>query len=238
MGNLKKVRSLKSIYEQGLIPTLEEHEVHPDLAKGSRENYLYFTFPVALNFQRSSSAMWRSALATYEDPETNYLFFPELVVKTKREKIQRDLIKHKLALQVNKHPDIWIKLANTFSNYYKNDPREFFRTNDFDVLKNLETLKIKKKDFPYLSGPKMSNYWHYILHQFTDAKFYNLDFISIIPDTHVKQCSVKLGIVNENASPEEIADAWFLLLKGSGISPIEMHPVLWNWSRNNFKPEI
>lgn len=202
---LKKVRSLKSIYEQGLIPTLEEHEVHPDLEKGSRENYLYFTFPVALNFQRSSPAMWRSALATYEDPNTHYLFFPEKVVGISREKIQKDLTKHKLALQVNKHPDIWIKLANTFSTEYDNDPRKFFEENDFDVLKDLETLKSKKKDFPYLSGPKMSNYWHYILLQFTNAQFKNLDFISIIPDTHVKQCSIRLEIVNENAGPDEIA---------------------------------
>ena len=41
------------------------------------------------------------------------------------------------------------------------------------------------KEFPYISGPKMANYWLYILSQYTDAKFANMHEISIIPDTHV-----------------------------------------------------
>ena len=32
--------------------------------------------------------MWRSALATYEDPQTNYLFFPEKVTQVHIEKVK------------------------------------------------------------------------------------------------------------------------------------------------------
>jgi hypothetical protein len=50
---LEKVRMLLSYYEQGLIPTLSQHEVHPDVPIGSRDCYLYFTLPVCINFQRN-----------------------------------------------------------------------------------------------------------------------------------------------------------------------------------------
>src|SRR3990167_8519937 len=111
---LHKVNKLLRLYHEGKIPTLEIHVVHPEVNDGSRERYLYFTLPVSINFQRSSPAMWRSALATWNDEKTNYLFFPEFVIKENRDKVQKDLMKHKLALQRNKHTDIWIKLSETF----------------------------------------------------------------------------------------------------------------------------
>lgn len=35
-----------------------------------------------------------------------------------------------------------------------------------------------------------------------------------------------------------IAEKCKQLLQGSGVMPMEMHAVLWNWSRNNFLPGI
>lgn len=84
----------------------------------------------------------------------------------------------------------------------------------------------------------MANYWLYILSRYTDARFSEREYISIIPDTHVMQCSVKLGITNRAATPEHIAAAWKNLLQGTQIQPVDMHPVLWNWSRNNFLPSV
>jgi hypothetical protein len=100
---LEKVRRLLVMYEQGRIPTLAQHEVNPRLSHESRENYLYFTLPVCINFQRSSPAMWAAALATWEDGATRYLFFPERLAEVSPEQIRTDLTKHKLGLQPNKH---------------------------------------------------------------------------------------------------------------------------------------
>ena len=74
---LSRVRRLLELFEAGQIPTLAQHEVHPGVPTGSRENYLYFTLPVCINFQRNSPAMWAAALKTWEDPTTRYVFFPE-----------------------------------------------------------------------------------------------------------------------------------------------------------------
>lgn len=235
---LSKVKILIEHWKNGDIPRLAHHEVHPKLKLGSRERYLYFTLPPSLNFQRISTSMWKSALATWEDTETNYLFFPEKVVLEDYSKIQKDLNKHKLSLQINKHTDIWISLCKAFNNYWDNDPRNLIKANKFEALNIINYLKENKKDFPYLNGSKMSNYWLYILDSYTNVKIKDKNNISIIPDTHVQQCSIHLGLTKNEDSPEEVALKWKELLSGTGINPVEMHPILWNWSRNNFKPEI
>lgn len=226
-------------YEQGAIPTLAQHEVHPDAPLGSRENYLYFTLPVCINFQRNSPAMWASALKTWEDDSTRYLFFPEEVAGMPIEQVRADLLKHRLGLQPNKHTLIWTTIADTFYEHYDSDPRKLIAEADNDAGKLITLLQIThKKRFPYLCGPKLSNYWPYILSHYTDVEFANPQEISIIPDTHVIQSSIVLGLVPTGASSAQVEIAWKLLLKDSVINPSRVHPALWNWSRNKFEPSV
>jgi hypothetical protein len=161
------------------------------------------------------------------------------LAKTPLEQIRADLTKHKLALQPNKHTLIWTTIAKTLHEYYEDDPRNIIKEANSDAG-NLITLlqKTHRKRFPYLSGPKLSNYWPFILSLYTDVKLKNAEEISIIPDTHVLQSSVQLGITPIGATSLQVETAWKELLKGSGINPSEVHPVLWNWSRNKFQPEV
>jgi len=236
---LEKVKRLIALYEQGLIPTLAQHEVNPGLPRDSRENYLYFTLPVCINFQRNSPAMWAAALATWEDPETQYVFFPEKLAKTPIEKVKSDLVKHRLALQPNKHTLIWTTIAKTLHDHYGDDPRSIIEEAESDAGKLISLLqKTHRKRFPYLSGPKLSNYWPFILSHYTHVQFKNSQEISIIPDTHVLQSSTRLGLTLVTATPLQVELAWKELLKDSGINPSQVHPVLWNWSRNKFRPEV
>jgi hypothetical protein len=238
-GVLERVRKLKKLFDQDAFPKTHNHEVNPGLTKESPENYIYFTLPVSINFQRSSPAMWASALKTYDDESTRYLFSPQKVLEYPREKVMEDLTKHKLGLQRNRHTDIWIGLSRTFSREYENNPRNLLEQNSFTVSKIVNILRIeKKKDFPYLSGPKMSNYWLFILSKYTDAAFIDAENISIVPDTHIIQSSKRLGLVGEKTTPDAVAEVWFDLLKGSELKPIDLHSILWNWSRNGFQPEI
>lgn len=235
---ISNVRKVIEFWNEGKIPKLHIHEVHPDLPTNSRERYLYFTLAPALNFQRQSPALWMAALKTWEDAETNYLFFPEKVVKTDLEKVRTDLRKHKLSLQPNKHTDIWIKLCKSFNQFWQDDPRVLIKDSHSCVTRIINYLQENKKDYPYLNGSKMSNYWLYILDYYTDIKLQNRHKLSIIPDTHIQQCSIYLGVSTLNDSPEEVARKWFELLKGTDISPVELHPIFWNWSRNNFEPKV
>ena len=236
---LRRIQSLHTLFLAGEIPGPEQHELHPELPRGSRENYLYFTLSCSLNFQRSSPSLWRAAYETYTDPETRWVFFPELTCKHSHEDLAASLGKHRLAVQTNKHPQIWSALTSTLHRYYRSDPREILAAGDTDVVRVLDIVQREKRElFPYLGGIKLSNYWLFILSQFTDADLLNLAELSIIPDTHVIQSSLKLGVASEGASAVDVDQLWRPILKKLNIAPAEMHSALWRWSRAGFNPTI
>lgn len=147
-------------------------------------------------------------------------------------------MKYKLALQPNKHVNTWRTISKTVK-----DKFGAFE-NLIDSLDN-DFLKLKKivqndfkKGFPYISGPKIFNYWSFIISTYGKVPLKNRDEIDIAPDTHITRCSVKLGVItkteSEILSKEEISKRWRKILLGSGINPIDMHPPLWFWSRNGF----
>lgn len=198
----------------------------------------YFTLPMALNYQRNSYKLWEAALKTFNDPETRFVFDVVAVSKASEEDVRRALMKYKVALQPNKHIKTWRTIAATIKEKWGSF-RVFFEAthNDFLILKQLVNID-HKKGFPYLSGPKIFNYWSFIMSTYGKIALSNRDYIDIAPDTHITQCSVKLGVITDEEAAvltkEAISERWRELLKGSGIDPIDMHPPLWFWSRNGF----
>ncbi len=154
------------------------------------------------------------------------------------EKLRERLTKYKVALQPNKHIATWKNISKTIFENWGSLTNFLKATNgDFLILKDLVQVKYKK-GFPYLSGPKIFNYWSFILGEYGKVELKNKEYIDIAPDTHITQCSVLLGVITqdeaEKLSKDQISEKWRTLLKGSGIAPIEMHPPLWFWSRNGF----
>lgn len=192
---LKAVQELHRLYKCGDVPGPAQHEVSPDLPPGSRDNYLYFTLTCAINFQRNSPALWSSALRTYSDPDTSFVFHPEEVCQAGHERTKEALSRYRLALQTNRHAAIWVRIFDSLYQNFLSDPRELLAQCSYDVLRIVALVQEQKSLFPYLGGPKLSNYWVFILSQFTDAPLVNTHALSIIPDTHVIQSSVRLGLV-------------------------------------------
>lgn len=217
---------------------------NPNLEKSSLSNYLYFTLPMALNYQRNSYKLWESAKLTFEDKETNFVFDIDEVLTSDANKVKFALTKYKVALQPNKQTEIWIKLCRTFKEKFNGDIRILFKNCDYDVNKIRNFIQIEhKKDFPYLSGNKICNYWLYVLYQYTDLKFKNREDLSVAPDTHVIQASNKLGLItNEEISKGNVqtivAKRFAEFLKGTKYCPIDIHTPLWLWSRNGFKEKL
>ena len=107
----------------------------------------------------------------------------------------------------------------------------------FDIQKE------NKKKFPYLSGTKICNYWLYVIYQYTDRKYKNINQLTVAPDTHVIQATHKLGLITDeelNRSDVQliVVERWNELFKGTKYNPIDIHTPLWLWSRNGFKEVI
>ena len=115
---LNQVDGLISMYkndELGGEVMPEDANLH--FEKSSLENYLYFTLPMALNYQRNSYTLWKSALKTYNYEETRIVFNPKLCLEKSFEEVQYALTKYKVDLQKQKQTEIWLALCNNLWNY-------------------------------------------------------------------------------------------------------------------------
>ncbi|MFA5992363.1 MAG: hypothetical protein WC796_01510 [Candidatus Pacearchaeota archaeon] len=239
---IKKCRVLLHAYKSGgLGQTVMPEDSNPGFNENENENELrlaYFTLPMALNYQRNSYKLWEAALKTYNDNETKIVFDVSKVVQLDEDKLREYLTRYKLALQPNKQTNTWSAIAQTV--YEKFGSFEnLMEQCDSDYLKLRKLIQIDlKKGFPYLSGPKIFNYWSFIIKEYGKVSLKNAEYIEIAPDTHITQCSVLLGVVSQDEadklSKDKISEKWREILRGSGINPIDMHPPLWFWSRNGF----
>ena len=202
---LKNVEDLLQLYHDGSLGgEIMPEDANPGLGKGTKENYLYFTLPMALNYQRNSYKLWEAAKAAYLDTETRDIFSPEYVVKMKQGELRTKLLRYKVALR---------RLCNTFMDKFQGDVRKLFWDNDNSVKRIKEYILKNKKGFPYLSGTKILNYWLYVMIQYTDAKLEDRQYITVAPDTHVIQASEKLGLITHDEAEkpnirEKVSSLW------------------------------
>ena len=239
---LENVEKLIKMHKSGKLGgEVMPEDANPKLRKSSIENYLYFTLPMALNYQRNSYTLWKSALNTFEDIDTKFVFNPKECIKRSFEEVQSALVKYKLALQKQKQTEKWIKLCKTFIELFDGDIRKLFEMYENDVDKIRDYIqKDNKKKFPYISGNKICNYWLYVIYEYTDTNYKNIEKLTVAPDTHVCKATFKLGLINEeefNSSNVQliVIDRWQKLFNDTRYKPIDIHTPLWLWSRNGFK---
>jgi len=245
MMNKEKIRAdilkLLELYKTGKLggEKMPEDE-NPCLDICSRENYLFFTLPMALNYQRNSYKLWESANKTYQDKATAACFFPEHVLEMPLDDLRSSLLKYKVAVQPNKQPVIWKTLCATIHEQFDNDIRNLFIQEGFSVFRIKKRINGNKATFPYLGGKKILNYWLYVMEQYTDVRFVDREHISIAPDTHVIQASRQLGIIDESEKTRQdiqdiVSERWADILSGTEYCPIDIHTPLWLWSRGKFE---
>lgn len=241
---LDKVNKLVCAYQKGLLggEKMPEDE-NPYLERGSKQNYMYFTLPMALNYQRNSYVLWECANRMYADKDAQRVFDSKEVCKMSEEQLRDYLVEYRVALQPNKQPLIWKKICETIEDKFDGDIRKLFIVNGYSVKKIKEYIQNNKRDFPYLGGNKICNYWLYVLEQYTDIEFIDRESITVAPDTHVVQASHKLGVINEEELLLSniqiiIVDRWADILSGTALKPIDVHTPLWLWSRGKFEVEI
>ena len=81
------------------------------------------------------------------------------------------------------------------------------------------------------------------MEQYTDAVFKDRENITVAPDTHVIQASVRLCVITDEESSlshvqEIVAARWKELLWETEYVPIDIHTPMWLWSRGKFRVEI
>ena len=239
---LGKVNKLINAHKQGLLggEKMPEDE-NPGLDKSSKENLIYFTVPMSLNYQRNSYVLWECANKMYQD--ASEVFDSKAVCEMSEENLREILVKYRVALQPNKQPIIWKRLCQTIEDELDGDIRNLFSMNDYSVKTVKDYITLHKKSFPYLGGNKICNYWLYVLEEYTDIKFIDRENITVAPDTHVIQASARLGVISESEAlqsnvQEIVAIRWGEMLKDTDLKPIDVHTPMWLWSRGRFSVKL
>ena len=242
--DMTQIYALVEAYKQGRLggEKMPEDE-NPHLDISSKENYIYFTLPMALNYQRNSYVLWECANKSYADNEIRDIFNPKAVISMEEDQLRGKLLKYKVALQPNKQPKIWKTICETIENDFAGDIRNLFSENDYSVEKIKKYMEKNKKRFPYLGGNKICNYWLYVMEQYTDVIFTDRENITVAPDTHVIQASERLGVIsseeiNAGNVQEIVAQRWKEILKETDLVPIDVHTPMWLWSRGKISVDI
>ncbi|MFD3449854.1 hypothetical protein ACFDTO_35345 [Microbacteriaceae bacterium 4G12] len=239
---LKNVKSLIKMHSDGLLGG----ELMPeDVLIGvvpDDELMDVLTLAMALNYQRNSYKLWESVVKAYQDKETKWIFNPNAAANSEIDILKNALLLHRVGLQPNRHPEIWQRVAKGIvGSSQKNNVQGLIDSVQSDIAPLKQIMQVKRKsDFPYLSGPKIFNYWLYVLESYTNVSWKSRELITIAPDTHILKATVKLGLCSEkvlNGGAEDrltVAAAWETALAGSGLAPIDVHTPLWLWSRAEF----
>lgn len=230
---------LHAMWRAGLLGGEQMPEdVHPPLPADSDELALYFTLGMTLNYQRNSYALWRACTAAYEDPQTRWVFDASAAAVAEPSRLSEALTRHRVALQPNRHPQIWQQNARGLVSHASGSVKSLFAGVQYDLGAVKGILADQKKSFPYLSGPKISNYWLYVISTYMDWPTTNRASLTVAPDTHVISASIRLGLVADSPNPsvltEAVAQGWSKVLENTGLLPIDIHTPLWLWSRAGF----
>jgi len=220
---------------------MPEH-AHPLLSRSSDRLAIYFTLGMALNYQRDSYALWRACTQMFEDTATSWVFDPVSAAAATRAKLADALVRHRVALQPNRHPEIWARNASGLVQHSDCSVRRLFENHGY-ALGGVKTfMSANKHSFPYLCGPKILNYWLYVMSEYLDWPFVGRSALSVAPDRHVIAASRKLGLVGSDEADGSVlsllvADRWRAVLVPTHLLPIDIHTPLWLWSRAGF-PDI
>ncbi len=92
---IESVNKIIVAYKSGLLGDITMPEDTYPTFKNLEQRRIYYTLPMALNYQRNSFKLWESAKLTFEDASTNSVFVLEKAVNMGTPKLRKNLLKHK-----------------------------------------------------------------------------------------------------------------------------------------------
>ena len=230
---------------------MPEDEIPAGVLRGSLEHLLFITLTVSIDYQRDANSLWASSRETFEDEDTNYLYYPELLYEAPFRKIIEDMQKHRLSKKPKKDANIWRTVALTFYKKWGGNPKNFLADCNWEsktVLKRLrEDVHIYNErrvpDYPYLRGNKIGPLWIRMLRDNVGIKeIRNLEGVEIPVDIHVARATLTTGVIRGKFKGKlqelfgNIRNAWFksvssLNVKNRAMIALDVDEPLWHLSK-------
>lgn len=203
------------------------------------DRWNFLALVTSVNYRRSSSALWSAACDAYVDPELGWLFDLRSVCESEPPRLRDALVSSRVAIQPIRQVQNWQVISRGVLEGWGSFRGLVEECGSVAELRQV-VCSSHKSSFPYLSGPKLFNYWCFLLARKGLAQFPDDELIDIAVDSHVAKASREIGLVpaGDTSSAVAIAAKWRTALAGSAIRPSDLTVPLWLWSRSGFSPSI
>jgi len=210
--------------------SMPEYVLPRNLEEGSREHALFLTYVISIDYMTDADRLWKKSRGAYElYPER---FTPEEILKISPRTVET-VVKNLGARFYSNAAKTWIKISKVLVDKYDSDPRNITR-------ESLEVDEIKRRlrDFPYLRGNKLSNFYIRAMGETELFKVKNLNELDIPVDKQVARFTIYTGVLKllseqfVGCAQEEplrslIEEAWRDAAKKLDTAPWKLDEPIW-----------
>jgi hypothetical protein len=207
-----------------------EHPLPENVERGDVNHLHFLSLTMALSSMRDQEQLWAASRATFNDPGTHYLFYPETVAALNRDKLENDMQIHDLASNTEKDADIWYRICTTLMEEFDGSMCRLIDEAGNHIPTILETLRKHKYDFPYLGGNKTGSLWAMMLADSWQGRASTgLHEIPIYIDRDVAAATVEIGAVQGpfdgrfTKLKHAVEDAWAAACEDIDFYPMQFH---------------
>lgn len=210
--------------------SMPEYVLPRNLEEGSREHALFLTYVISIDYMIDAEKLWKKSRGAYElYPER---FTPEEILKISPRTVE-NVVKGLGARFYSNAAKTWIKISKVLIDKYDSDPRNITR----EPLE-VDEIKRRLRDFPYLKGNKLSNFYVRAMGETGLFKVKNLNELDIPVDKQVARFSMYTGVVkllseqftgcvHEPPLRGLIEEAWRDAAKKLGTAPWKLDEPIW-----------
>jgi len=229
---VKIAKVLLSLHtEKHSLVSMPEYQLPRNLQPGSREHANYLTYIISIDYMTDAEKLWRNARGAYElYPER---FSPEKILAASDRTLQVFL--RRLGARYGSYAaKTWKRISKILLDRYRGDPRNITTQPSM-----IEEIKRKLDVFPYLRGPKLTNFYIRAMGETGLLKVKNLEELDIPVDKQVTRFTTYTGVVkflsskfqgcaNDDPLRSVIQEAWREAARALEIAPWKLDEPIWN----------
>jgi endonuclease III len=210
--------------------SMPEYLLPRNMKEGSREHALFFTYVISIDYMTDAVKLWKKSRGAYElCPEH---FTPEKILKASPRSVE-SFVKKLGARYYSNAAKTWVKTSRILTEKYEGDPRNITKEPSAIV-----DVKKRLKEFPYLRGNKLSNFYIRAMGETGLFKVKNLNELDIPVDQQVARFTIYTGVLKllseqfvgcaqENPLRDLIEEAWRNAAKALGTAPWKLDEPIW-----------
>jgi endonuclease III len=174
----------RGVFEKYSMP---EYNLPQKLKQGSKEHALWLTYVVSIDYMVDAENLWRKSREQCElYPEC---FTPGKILEARQRSVEI-FVKRLGARYFKNAANTWKKISEVLQEKCAGDPRNM-------TPEPLDIAEVKKrlKDFPYLRGNKLSNFYIRVMGETGLFKLKNLNELDIPVDKQVARFTLYTGVL-------------------------------------------